>query len=446
MPKLRLPHPLVLLLGCVLVAAALTWVLPAGAYDRRDDPATGRQVAVAGTYHAVPAAPVGPFAAVVGVARGLVAAAEVVVVILLVGGAWTVVDRTGALAGAVAWLAVRFARRRRLAIPIIALAFAAGGALENMQEEIIPLVPVLLVLARGLGFDLVTVAAMSAGAAIVGSAFSPINPFQAGIALKVAQLPLLSLAGLRLGMLAAGLVVFIWWTMRHAARHPLAADATIAVSGKRLENRQLLILGLIAAPFAAYIVGVTGFGWGLNELSAAFLIFGFAVGLVGRLGLEGTVEAYFDGMRSVVGAAVLVGVARSISLVLEDGRVVDTILQALVVPLAQAPRLVGALLMIPVHALVHIPVSSVSGQAVLTMPVMVPMADLLGFSRDAAVLAYQTGAGLADLWTPTNGALMAILLASGTRYGAWLRFVIPVTLMLTVIGIVGIVLALGVPG
>lgn len=446
MPKLRLPHPLVLLLGCVLVAAALTWVLPAGAYDRRDDPATGRQVAVAGTYHAVPAAPVGPFAAVVGVARGLVAAAEVVVVILLVGGAWTVVDRTGALAGAVAWLAVRFARRRRLVIPIIALAFAAGGALENMQEEIIPLVPVLLVLARGLGFDLVTVAAMSAGAAIVGSAFSPINPFQAGIALKVAQLPLLSLAGLRLGMLAAGLVVFIWWTMRHAARHPLAADATIAVSGKRLENRQLLILGLIAAPFAAYIVGVTGFGWGLNELSAAFLIFGFAVGLVGRLGLEGTVEAYFDGMRSVVGAAVLVGVARSISLVLEDGRVVDTILQALVVPLAQAPRLVGALLMIPVHALVHIPVSSVSGQAVLTMPVMVPMADLLGFSRDAAVLAYQTGAGLADLWTPTNGALMAILLASGTRYGAWLRFVIPVTLMLTVIGIVGIVLALGVPG
>ena len=442
MPKLRLPHPLVLLLGCVLVAAALTWVLPAGAYDRRDDPATGRQVAVAGTYHAVPAAPVGPFAAVVGVVRGLVAAAEVVVVILLVGGAWTVVDRTGALAGAIAWLAGRFAHRRRLVIPIIALAFAAGGALENMQEEIIPLVPVLLVLARGLGFDLVTVAAMSAGAAIVGSAFSPINPFQAGIALKVAQLPLLSMAGLRLGMLVAALAVFIWWTVRHAARHHVAADRTVAVSGNRLENRQLLILGLIAVPFTAYIVGVTSFGWGLNELSAAFLVFGFAVGLVGRLGLEGTVEAYFDGMRSVVGAAVLVGVARSISLVLEDGRVVDTILQALVVPLAQAPRLVGALLMIPVHVLVHIPVSSVSGQAVLTMPVMVPMADLLGFSRDAAVLAYQTGAGLTELWTPTNGALMAVLLAAGTKYGAWLRFVIPVTLMLTAIGVVGILVAL----
>jgi len=444
--KLRLPHPLVLLLGCVLVAAALTWVLPAGAYDRRDDSATGRQVAVAGTYHAVPAAPVAPFAAAVGVVRGIVAAAEVVVLVLLVGGAWVVVDRTGTLAGAVGWLAVRFARRRRLVIPIIALAFAAGGALEGMQEEIIPLVPVLLVLASGLGFDAVTVMAMSAGAAVVASAFSPINPFQAGIALKVAQLPLLSMAGLRVGMLVVALVVFIWWTMRHAARHPVAAEATVAVSGKRLENRQLVILALLTVPFAAYIVGVTWFDWGFNELSAAFMVFAFAAGLVGRLGLAGTVDAYFEGMRSVVGAAVMVGVARAISLVLEDGRVIDTVLQALVVPLAQAPRLVGALLMVPVQVLVHIPVPSTSGQAVLTMPVMAPLADLLGFSRDVAVLAFQVGAGLTELWTPTNGAMMALLLAAGVRYGDWLRFVIPVTLMLTVIGIVGIVLALGVPG
>jgi uncharacterized ion transporter superfamily protein YfcC len=446
LPKLRLPHPLVLLLGCVLVAAALTWVLPAGVYQRREDPATGRQVPIAGTYHAVAASPVGPFAAAVGVVRGIVAAAEVVVLVLLVGGAWVVVDRTGTLAGAVGWLASRFARRRRLVIPIIALAFAAGGALEGMQEEIIPLVPVLLVLASGLGFDAVTVMAMSAGAAVVGAAFSPINPFQAGIALKVAQLPLLSMAGLRLGLLLVALVVFIWWTMRHAARHQVAADTTVAVSGKPLDNRQLVILALLAVPFAAYIVGVTWFEWGFNELSAAFMVFAFAAGLLGRMGVAGTVDAYFDGMRSVVGAAVMVGVARAISLVLEDGRVIDTILQALVVPVMHAPRAVGALLMVPVQVLVHIPVPSTSGQAVLTMPVMAPLADLLGFSRDVAVLAFQVGAGLTELWTPTNGAMMALLLAAGARYGDWLKFVIPVTLMLTVVGIVGIVVALGLPG
>ena len=215
---------------------------------------------------------------------------------------------------------------------------------------------------------------------------------------------------------------------------------------KWLEDRQLVILALLTVPFAAYIVGVTWFDWGFNELSAAFMVFAFAAGLLGRLGLAGTVDAYFEGMRSVVGAAVMVGVARAISLVLEDGRVIDTILQALVVPLTYAPRSVGALLMVPVQILVHLPVPSTSGQAVLTMPVMAPLADLLGFSRDVAVLAFQVGAGLTELWTPTNVAMMALLLAAGVRYGDWLRFVIPVTLMLTVIGIVGIVLALGVPG
>jgi uncharacterized ion transporter superfamily protein YfcC len=167
-----------------------------------------------------------------------------------------------------------------------------------------------------------------------------------------------------------------------------------------------------------------------------------AAGLVGGLGADGTVDAYLEGIRSVVGAAVLVGVARAISVVLEDGRVIDTILQTLVVPLGHAPRAVAALLMVPVHVLVHIPVPSTSGQAVLTMPVMVPLADLLGFSRDAAVLAYQTGAGLTELWTPTNGAMMAVLLAAGAKWETWLRFVVPVTLMLTAIGVVGILVAM----
>ena len=144
MPKLRLPHPLVLLLLCVLAAAALTYLLPAGQFDRQDDPATGRTVVVAGTYHRVEPAPVGPFAAFVAVPRGFVAAAEVIVLVLLVGGAWTVVDKAGTLRAIVDWLVGRFGQRRYLIVIILSLAFAAGGAMENMQEEIIPLAPVLL--------------------------------------------------------------------------------------------------------------------------------------------------------------------------------------------------------------------------------------------------------------------------------------------------------------
>lgn len=443
MPKLRLPHPLVLLLACVLVAATVTRVLPAGQYDRRDDPATGRSVVVAGTYHAVEPAPVGAFAAFVAVPRGIVAAAEVVALVLLVGGAWTVVDKAGTLARMVEWLTRRFARRRYLVVVITSLAFALGGALENMQEEIIPLVPVLLVLALGLGYDVLTVAAMSVGAAMVGSAFSPLNPFQAGIALKLAELPLLSGAGQRTGLLVVALALWIWWTLRYAARNSSPpAGLGAAPPSEPLGRRHLVILLLVLAPFVAYVVGVLRWQWGFNELSAAFLIAGIAIGLVGRLGMAGTIGAYIEGMGSVVGAAVLIGVARSISLVLEDGRVIDTILHALVTPLAGAPRSLAAILMVPVQAAIHIPVPSVSGQAALTMPVLVPLSDLLGVSRDATVLAYQTGAGLTELWTPTNGALMAILLAAGVPYGKWIRFAAPAVVLLTIVGVVGVLLAL----
>src|SRR3984893_5788163 len=211
----RLPHPVVLLGGAVAVAAVLTWILPAGQYDRRDDPDTGRRIVVAGTYHSVERAPVGRLPAAVALPRGFVAAAEVVAVVLFVGGAWVVVDRLGTLPAVVGVLVETFsgpsANASLWVIPVVSLFFAVLGALENMQEEIIPLVPALIVLGMGVGIDAVAVVAMSAGAAMVGSAFAPANPFQAGIALKLAQLPPLSAGGLRLAMFLAGVAVWIAW-------------------------------------------------------------------------------------------------------------------------------------------------------------------------------------------------------------------------------------------
>jgi uncharacterized ion transporter superfamily protein YfcC len=147
------------------------------------------------------------------------------------------------------------------------------------------------------------------------------------------------------------------------------------------------------------------------------------------------VTVFLEGMEELLPAALMVGVARSISIVLEDGRVIDTILSALVSPLSDATPLTAGLLMIPFQALIHIAVPSVSGQAVLTMPLVVPMADVLGLSRQVPVLAYQTGAGLMELLTPTNGSLMAILLAAGVPYQQWLRFASGGTLLLVAVGI-----------
>jgi uncharacterized ion transporter superfamily protein YfcC len=436
----RVPHPLILMLAGVAVAAALTWVVPAGAFDRRDDPATNRRIVVAGTYHAVPRAPVGPLAAAVAVPRGFVAAAEVIAVVLFVGGAWVVVDKLGTLPALVDVLVARFGQRGLWAIPVVAISFAAMGALENMQEEIIPLVPVLLVLGSGLGVDAISVVAMSAGAAMVGSAFGPTNPFQAGIALKLAQLPPVAGGALRLAMFGAALAIWIAWTMRHAAAHrvtPARAPSRASARGDGA-GRHALILAIALAPMAAYVYGALRLDWGFNELSGAFVVAGLAAGLVGGMGLTATITTYLEGASSLVSAAMMIGVARSISLVLEDGRIVDTILNGLATPLARLPAAIAALLQIPVHGVIHLAVPSVSGHAVLTMPLFVPLADLLGLSRQVPVLAYQTGAGLAELIVPTNGALMAVLLAAAVPYAHWIRFAIGGFLLLTLVGIAAI--------
>jgi uncharacterized ion transporter superfamily protein YfcC len=438
---MRLPHPIVLLLGATAVAAALTWILPAGEFDRRDDPATGRRIVAAGTYHHVPAAPVAPFAAVVAVPRGIVEAADVIAVVLFVGGAWVVVDRLGTLPAVVGALVSALRARGLVAIPILSIFFAVMGALENMQEEIIPLVPVLLVLGRGLGIDPISVVAMSAGAAMIGSAFGPTNPFQAGIALKLAQLPPLAGGGLRLAMFIAAVAAWIGWTLHHAARERRAAELDTGRDRATLDARHALILTSALVPMAAYVYGALRLDWGFNELSAAFLVGAVIAGLIGRLSIQGLVSMFLEGMQAMLPAALMVGVARSISLVLADGHVIDTVLNGLASALSRMPPAASAFLMVPAQALLHVAVPSVSGQAVLTLPLFVPLADLLSLTRQAPVLAYQTGAGLMEIFTPTNGALMAVLLAAGVPYQRWVRFAAAAVAIPLLIGFAGIAVA-----
>jgi uncharacterized ion transporter superfamily protein YfcC len=432
-PRLRFPHPLILLVLCVLVAATLTWVLPSGAYDRREDPAAQREVVVAGTYHAVPASPVGPFDALAAIPKGMVDAASIIFYVFLVGGAFAVVERTGALAQLVNWLARRLADRGLWVIPIVGFAFAWGGILIQMQEELIAFVPVLLLLMRRLGFNALTAVAVSLGAAAVGASFSPINPFQVGIAQKVAGLPLLSGWELRSAALAVAWGIWIAGTMRFARRSRVPPEAAEVGDRPAAGGRQAVILAIVLVTFVAFVVGVTKYGWDFDQLSALFFLMGVVAGLVGRLGVGGTAEGYVEGFRSMAFAALLIGFARGIFVVLDQGHVVDTIVHGLFAPVAALPTTLAALGMMGVQGLIHLPVPSTSGQAVLTMPLLVPLSDLIGLSRQVTVLAYQYGAGICELLTPTNGALMAMLAASGVRYEEWLRFVVPV-----VAGLVGL--------
>jgi uncharacterized ion transporter superfamily protein YfcC len=444
MAKPGFPHPLALLVGCVLLAAVLTWVLPAGTYDRREDPATGRNVVIPGTYKHAASQPVGAFQAIVAIPKGIVDAASVIALIFMTGGGFTAVERTGTFLRLVHGLVRALRGRGLLVIPIASLAFSLGGIMMQMQEELIAFVPVLLLLARQLGFTPVAAVAMSLGAAAVGAAFSPVNPFQVIIAQKVAELPPASGAGFRMVVLLPALGLWIAGTMFYADRTRVTPEAPPADSGATLDWRDITVLLAIVAAFAIYFYGAQRLGWEFSELGALFLLVGVLAGLLGGLGVTRTTEAFVDGFRAMAMAALLVGFARAIYVVLNEGQIVDTIVHGLFTPIAGLAPTLAALGMLAVQTAIHVPVPSSSSQAVLTMPLLVPLSDLIGLSRQVTVLAYQYAVGLCDLLTPTNGALMAMLAAAGVRYEDWLKFAVRLWAFLMVLGAIALAAAVAV--
>jgi uncharacterized ion transporter superfamily protein YfcC len=361
-----------------------------------------------------------------------------------IGGASTADAESGTLRRARGPLVRGLRGRDVLVVPIVSIFFAIGGITENMAEEIVALVPVLILLTRRVGFTPLVAVAISAGAAAVGAAFSPINPFGVLIAQNVADLAPTSGWGFRTVVLVVALTLWIALTMRYAVATRSEREVAQNDEERSLEPRDALVLTLVAVTFAVAVWVMLWRGWDFNRLSATFFIMGLLVGLVSAMGVDGTVRAYVKGFREMAYAAILIGVARAISVVLAEGQIIDTIVHGLFQPLERLPALVSALGMTVAHAAVHVPVPSNSGQAVLTMPVLVPLSDLLGLSRQVTVLAYQYGGVLSDLVIPTNGALMAVLAAAGVRYDEWLRFAGPRYLGLVALGMVAIALAVGI--
>jgi uncharacterized ion transporter superfamily protein YfcC len=292
-----------------------------------------------------------------------------------------------------------------------------------------------------------------------------VNPFQVVIAQKVADLPPQSGLGFRVALLLPALAIWIWGTMRYAKRgadradragkadradkadkadRAEKADRTDRAEADGVRTPDLVILATVLLTFALFIIGARRWGWDFEQFSGVFFLMGVAAGIIGRLGVSGTADAFVEGFKSMAFAALLIGFARGIYVVLNEGQIVDTIVQGIFAPLADLPLTVAALGMMGLQAVVHIPVPSTSGQAVLTMPVLVPLSDLLGLSRQVTVLAYQYGAGLCELLTPTNGALMAMLAATGVRYDDWLRFALRLLALLVGLGAVGLLAAIAI--
>ena len=420
--KLSFPHPLIILLGFVVLAALATLIIPSGSFDRILDENTGREVVVPGSFKTIEDVNPSFWEVIKAVPEGFVAGADIIVLILILGGAFYIVEKTGALQSGIEALIYRFRNSRFLLFYILGFVFGLGGASISMQEELIPMVPVFVILATKLNYDLRAIIALTLGSSLVGSAFSPINPFVGLLAQNIAEVPLFS--GVVFRSIFWFVTIFAWITfhIKNGQKSDIQEEL-IEFKPSPLSISHGLILLLSFGGIGVMIFGITALDWGYIEMTALFFVVGLVCGLIGGMGLNGTARTYVAGFSEMIFAGMIVGLARSVYLVLEKGAIIDSLIQGLFSPLEALPEALAVVGMFISQALIHIPVPSTSGQAVLTIPLTAPLADLIGMSRDVAVLAFQCPAALMDVLTPTNGGMMAIIAGAGVSYKDWIAYI-----------------------
>ncbi|MEK9501246.1 YfcC family protein [Gaopeijia maritima] len=437
----------------IVAAAALTWVVPPGSFDTvaLEVPGAGtRDVVVPGSYERLDArSPQGIGAVLRAPIRGLVEAADVVGFVLLVGGAFAVLQATGAVERALRSL-VRAAERSPLLeaaiIPTFMALFSLGGAVFGMAEETIPFVLIFVPLARSLGYDAIVGVAIPFVGSQAGFAAAFLNPFTVGVAQGIAEVPLFSGIGLRIVLWGVTTAIAIAFVVRYARRIRTAPDPGAARTPPDAApvgpaNRTGPVLLTFTAGIGLLVYGVLRHGWYIEEIAALFVGVGIAVGVVGRLGPGRIAREFMEGARDLVATAVIIGLARGILVVLEDGMIVDTLLQAMAGVLDGVGSVGAAQGMFAVQTVLNFFVPSGSGQAALTMPLMAPLADLTGLTRQVAVLAFQMGDGFTNLIIPTNPVLMGAISLAGVSWTRWARWMVPLQLILFALGLAALAIA-----
>ena len=446
MKRLRFPHTWSLLFGLIVVAAIATHFIPAGVYDRHEE--GGRQVVDPDSYRAVTAQPAGPGDVLLAFPRGLLETAAIVFYIFIIGGAFGVIDATGAIGGGIDAVARACGGRGDLVIVILMLLFALAGGTIGMAEETLPFLPGLVLLARRLGYDEITGGAIGLVGAGAGFAGAFLNPFTVGVAQGIAGLPLFSGLGYRLIVWLVMTAIAIAWVLRWARRarargttEPEAEPAADDGSSGGLDGRRKLVLGVVVLALVAVAVGALEWGWGILELAGLFVAVAVAAGLVGGLGADRTADAFVTGAAGIAGGALVVGLARGVLVVLDGSQTIDTIVHAIAGLVSDLPSWASVAGIYGVQVGLNYLVPSGSGQAALSIPVLAPIADLVGVTRQTTVLAYQLGDGISNVFTPTQGYFMAGLALIRVPWTSWAKFMWPLQLLWLGAGLVLLLVA-----
>ncbi|MFY9429618.1 MAG: AbgT family transporter [bacterium] len=435
--KMRFPHVFVLLFIVILIAALGSYILTPGQYDRVEGPG-GRMIVDPDSYHTVDPTPIGFWQLFQSLHKGMVEAADIIFFIFIVGASFTVVQATGAIEASIGAVTRALQGRERLIIPVVMAIFAIGGCIFGMAEETLPFIPVMVPLALALGFDSITGVAMVLAGAGAGFTAAFMNPFTVGVAQGIAELPLYSGMGFRIVTFALFLILTVGYVFRYAGKIKENPSLSIVYEENKaweaaidldqlaaFEPQHKLVLLVVLASIAMLVYGVVELGWYITEIAGLFMVMAVFAGLAGKLGVNEIAEEFVNGARDLTYGALIVGIARAILVVLTEGNIIDTILFGMASAISGLPSALNALGMYVVQCLLNFIIPSGSGQAAVSMPIMAPLSDLVGVTRQTAVLAFQFGDGISNILTPTSGYFMAGLALAKVPYHKWVKWALP---------------------
>ncbi len=448
--KFRVPHVFVILFSVIIIASIATYIVPAGQYDSVVDE-NNRTIVVDGTYHKVDSTPTSFLGIFQSIHKGMLNSAGIIFYIFIVGGSFGILHATGAISGAIGTISKKMAGKEYWLIPILMTFFALSGAMLGLAEETIPYITILVPLMALIGYDSMVGAAIVLLGTSAGFTAAFMNPFTVGVAQGIAEIPIFSGLGFRIVLWVIFLSVSIWYVMRYAKK--VKEDPTKSVmygteqesdSNAKLEEmttRHKIIFLILLAALVGLAVGVIKFEWYLTEIAGLFLLMGIAMGIVAKMNFDSIAEAFIEGCRVLVMGALVVGVANAILVVLQEGGIMDTVLYGFSSVIGNLPSVLAAFGMYVVQCALNFIVPSGSGQAALTMPIMAPLSDLVGVTRQTSVLAFQFGDGISNIFSPTSGYFMAGLALARVPWSKWVKWIFPLILIHYTLGAIFVTIA-----
>jgi uncharacterized ion transporter superfamily protein YfcC len=442
--KFKLPHTFVLLFIILALIAAATWLVPGGKYETHL--VNGKQLIDPSSFHYIASAPQGLTALMKAPIKGFVDAALIIGFVLIVGGAFSVLQKTEAVDSMIKSLARAHDSSvfiQKALIPVFVTMFSIGGATFGMNEEAIPFILIFVPLALALGYDTVTGVSIPFLGSQVGFSAAFLNPFNVGIAQGIAGVPVFSGWGYRLivwFIATAITIAFLMWYAARVKKTPELSPTYALDLEKRREQphglgefhgmtgRHKLVLAIFVGSLAIMVGGVVGYDWYIDEIAALFLTMGIVIGLVGKLDSTQIVEGFIQGARDLVGTALVIALARGTMILARDAHIIDTMLHSLMPLVQSSSPIFAAWKMFGIQTVINFFIHSGSGQAALTMPIMAPLADLVGVTRQTAILAFQFGEFTTPM-IPTSGITVGVLALARIPWITWARWMVPLQLI-----------------